>query len=321
MYEDFFGLDSNPFRLSPDPDCFFRSAIHAKALAYLRYGIMQHEGFIVITGEIGSGKTVLIRNVIKQIDHERHLVAFIPPAILKDEDVIRAVAVAFDVYEHGLGKVDLALRLQRLFADLVWHDRTAILVIDEAQTLSREAIEELMVLANVMVNDVPVLQVILVGQALLKARLSGIEMEQIRQRVVAYFHLTPLMAEEVCQYIDFRMRRHGWNGQKLFTSEVSMLIYAETSGLPRRINRMCDRILLNCFLQGKKEVTAVEVVEVIGELKGEMIFDPEEQLGDKEDPLLERVSVMEGRVRSMEKVNTLVVRMLRKMVDRNKISA
>lgn len=276
MYESYYGLKSKPFQLTPDPAFFFASKWHKRAMSYLQYGISQAEGFIVITGDIGTGKTTVANSLLEEIEDDISAAQIVTPKLTPDE-LVKMVAAKFEIATEGLSKADILKKLETFLYDLAKAGRRALLLVDEAQNLPLESIEELRMLSNFQRNGKPLIQSFLLGQEELKAILRAPNMEQFRQRIVASCHLVPLTLEECKEYIKYRLTNAGWNGTELFSDEAYDSIFAFTRGIPRKVNTLMDRVMLYGFLEEVKTFTVDAVNEVIDEVKSEM-FEPEEAL-------------------------------------------
>ncbi|MDE2121770.1 MAG: XrtA-associated ATPase, partial [Betaproteobacteria bacterium] len=243
MYEQFYGFSAPPFQLHPDPSFYFESKGHGSAYQYLRFGAFQGEGFIVVTGEIGAGKTTLLRALLAELDPAKVVAAQIVSTQLAPEELLSAVALAFGLQVDGLSKARLLATLEAYLATLATSSRRALLIIDEAQNLSAEAIEELRMLSNFQFGSRALLQSFLVGQPELRDILRLPQMEQLRQRVLASCHLGPLQPQETRGYIEHRLRRVGWSGRPAIEAAAFDAIHRATAGVPRRINALCSRLL------------------------------------------------------------------------------
>ncbi|GEA05611.1 ATPase [Alteromonas sp. KUL42] len=280
MYESYYGLKSKPFQLTPDPAFFFASKWHKRAMSYLQYGISQAEGFIVITGDIGTGKTTVANSLLEEIEDDIAAAQIVTPKLTPDE-LVKMVAAKFEIATEGLSKADILKKLEVFLYDLAKAGRRALLLVDEAQNLPLESIEELRMLSNFQRNGKPLIQSFLLGQEELKAILRGPNMEQFRQRIVASCHLVPLTLEECKEYINYRLANAGWHGGELFSEEAYDSIFTFTRGIPRKVNTLMDRVMLYGFLEEVKTFTVDAVNEVIDEVKSEM-FEPERPLLDAE---------------------------------------
>ncbi len=269
MFEKHFGLRNAPFQLSPDPDFYFESRGHRQALAYLQFGVHQREGFIVVTGEIGAGKTTVVRTLLESLDADQVVAAQIVNTQLDEEQLLMSICHAFGIPSPGNAKAQVLASLEAFFTVVAAGGRRALLVVDEAQNLGQRQIEELRMLSNFQLGNRALLQSFLVGQPELRAMLRSPSMEQLRQRVIAACHLGPLSADETRAYIDHRMRVAGWNGAPIFDDAAVAQIFACTGGVPRRVNLLCTRLLLAAFLAGKHEVDVPTVHATASELDGE----------------------------------------------------
>ena len=269
MYESFYGLDSKPFQLTPDPAFFFASKWHKRAMSYLQYGLSQAEGFIVITGDIGTGKTTIANSLLADIEDDIVAAQIVTPKLTPDE-LVKMVAAKFGINVAGSTKADILKDLETFLFDLSRQGQRALLLVDEAQNLPLETIEELRMLSNFQQSGKPLLQSFLLGQEELQPILRAPNMEQFRQRIVASCHLAPLMEEETKRYIEYRMEHAGWSGNALFSDEAFSRIHKFTRGVPRKINTLMDRILLFGFLEELEVLDEEAVSTVIDEVKEEM---------------------------------------------------
>ncbi len=270
MYESHFGLSAPPFQLSPDPSFYFESKGHANALAYLRFGAYQGEGFIVVTGEIGAGKTTLVRALLSELDTEKVVAAQVVSTQLEAGDLLKSILAAFGVPSNGLTKAELIASLEAYLTVLATRGQRALLIIDEAQNLNLEAVEEMRMLSNFQFDQHALLQSFLVGQPELRKLLQTKSMEQLRQRVIASCHLGPLSAAETRAYIEHRLHRVGWQERPHFAEEAFELIHQATGGIPRRINVLCNRLLLAAFLADSDGIDVDAVRTVADELRAEV---------------------------------------------------
>ncbi len=269
MYDQFYKLRSEPFRLSPDHAFAFPHKGYIKARAYMAYAFMREEGFVMVTGRPGTGKTTLVGTLIEHLSGENVRVANLVCSQLEADDLLKVVAYEFGVAVTVVDKGEL---LQRLTEQLrAWHrdGRRALLIVDEAQDLAVSAMEELRLLTNIQVNGKPLLQIFLLGQPELRELVLRPELEQVHQRIVAASHLRPLAMEETQAYILHRLDVVGWRGDPAFSQAVFPLIYKFSEGIPRRINLICSRLLLHCALEQRHRVEVADVREVIGELQEE----------------------------------------------------
>jgi putative secretion ATPase (PEP-CTERM system associated) len=276
MYESYYGLNSKPFQLTPDPAFFYASKLHKRAMSYLQYGLSQAEGFIVITGDIGTGKTTIANSLLDSLEEDIFAAQIVTPKLSPDE-IVKMVASKFDIDVAGKSKTEILEDLERFLNQLSDQGKRALLLVDEAQNLPLETIEELRMLSNFQKAGKPLLQSFLLGQDELQPILRAPNMEQFRQRIVASCHLAPLNAEEAQEYIEFRLQHAGYEGEGLFSDEAFTAIHEFSRGVPRRMNTLMDRILLYGFLEEVKYFEKEPVDIVIEEVKSEM-FVPENAL-------------------------------------------
>jgi general secretion pathway protein A len=270
MYESFFGLTGKPFQLNPDPSFFYGSRGHKRAFAYLEYGLYQSEGFIVITGDIGAGKTTLVRSLLEQLDSSKVVAVQLVSTQLEADDMLRAVGAAFGLPVRSVDKAILLASLEAFLCQLATAQKRALLVVDKAQNLAPGAIEELRMLSNFQLGDSALLQSFLVGQPELRAMMQSQQMQQLRQRVIASYHLGPLDKSETQGYIEHRLKHVGWKEDPRFEPACFDLIHALTGGIPRRINTLCNRLLLATFL-AERHVIGADDVQVIATEIGEEV--------------------------------------------------
>lgn len=270
MYAVHFGLSAPPFQLNPDPSFLYESKGHNSAHQYLRFGAMQAEGFIIVTGEIGAGKTTLVRALLAELDPTKVAAAQIVSTQLEADDLLRAVASAFGVPSKNASKAELLAALEAHFTTLMLQNRRALLVIDEAQNLNAAAIEELRMLSNFQYGNRALLQSYLVGQPELREVLRAPNLEQLRQRIIASCHIGPMDADETRAYILHRLKRVGWSGRPQFDDAAFDAVHAWTGGLPRRINMLCNRLLLSSFLDDAEQIDTARVEQVAREIREEI---------------------------------------------------
>ena len=269
MYEAFYGLSSKPFQLNPDPDFYYASKQHRRAKAYLEYGVSRNEGFIVITGEIGAGKTMVLRSLIGSLSGSNVIIGHLVTTQLGAEDTLRMVGAAFGFRVKDVPKSELLITLEAFLISQTSKGKRCLLIVDEAQNLTPRAVEELRMLSNFQFGNQALLQSFLVGQPEFRQILQQPEMEQFRQRVAATCHIGPLDVEETKAYIEHRLKCAGSSGKPSFEAAVFEAIFKASGGIPRRINAVCDRLLLSGFLAGRNHLTVADVEEVVSELQQE----------------------------------------------------
>ena len=272
MFESHFGLSASPFALNPDPAFFFASKGHARALAYLKYGVFQREGFIVVTGEIGSGKTTLVRTLLEGLNPDDVVSAQVRNTQLDCTELLHAICIAFGVSAGGPTKTYMLAALEAFFTGLVARGKRALLIVDEAQNLGQREIEELRMLSNFQFGAHALLQTFLIGQPELRVHLRSPALEQLNQRIIAACHLGPLDARETRAYIEHRLVHVGWSGRPAFEADTFDLIHAQAGGIPRRINLLCSRVLLAAWL-GDLQVIDSATVELAADDMHAEAFD------------------------------------------------
>lgn len=276
MYEKHFKLDRKPFQLSPDPAFFFGSSVHKRALAYLQYGLSQAEGFIAITGDVGTGKTTLARMLFDELPKDEVIAAQISTTQVEADDLLRMVLQAFGLKTNRVAKSTLLNRFETFLHEKVRDGKRVLLIVDEAQNLSWNALEELRMLSNFHSDDKPLLQSFLLGQSQFKRVLQHPDLEQLRQRFIAACHLSPLNEKETREYIAYRLETAGWKGEPEFRDDAFPEIYQHTQGVPRRINSLADRLMLYAYLEDRKSIDADLVNVVADELEDELSFVDDE---------------------------------------------
>ncbi|MEX2615424.1 MAG: XrtA/PEP-CTERM system-associated ATPase [Alphaproteobacteria bacterium] len=269
MYTEFYNLTGQPFQLTPDHRFFFNSSVHKRALAHLTFGMSQGEGFIVITGDVGAGKTTLMGYLMSTLDREKYISATVVTTQLAADDMLRMVASAFDLEQENADKATLLRRIESFCRSQHDDGRNCLLLVDEVQNLTFQALEELRMLSNFQHNGVALLQSILLGQPQFRRTLASNNLDQLRQRVIASYHLGPISAQETRDYIRHRLNAVGWKNDPVITEDAFSEIYRETGGVPRRINVLCSRVLLYGFLDEKHELDGVAVSQVATDLQRE----------------------------------------------------
>ncbi|MEN9807644.1 MAG: hypothetical protein RL756_2164 [Pseudomonadota bacterium] len=269
MYQDYFRLSGKPFQLSPDADFFYPSREHSRALAFLEYGLDQADGFIVVTGEVGTGKSTLVQTLLRKLDTEQILVATIFTTQLREDDLLHLVAANLGLRIPNANKAVLLRELEHLFQQQAKEGRRVLILVDEAQNLPPGSVEELRMLSNFTMDSKPLVQIFLLGQQEFRETLLGPGFEQLRQRVIATYHLNPLDQQETQTYIEHRLRRVGWNNDPAFTKDAYEAVYNFCSGVPRRINNLCDRLLLYAFLEEQHLIDGDLVIKVSEEIGSE----------------------------------------------------
>lgn len=268
MYSDFFGLADPPFRLTPDVRFLYESRGHAKALSYMRYGLHKGEGFVVVTGEVGTGKTLLVDALIEELGASRS-VSLLSMTQLDPEDLVRMLGRGFGLALPAQDRPGALAGLAEGLAGLAAGGYAPLLLIDEAQNLPHASLEELRMLSNLRRDGAALLQVFLIGQPSLRSLLARPELEQLMQRVIAACQLQPLGAAETVGYIRHRLAAAGWRGDPYIAEEAFAIVHREARGVPRRINMLMDRLLLLCCLEQRHEIDRALAEEMIADLREE----------------------------------------------------
>jgi general secretion pathway protein A len=269
MYTSFYKLRAEPFLLTPDERFYFESSVHSQAMAHLTYGLKRGEGFIVITGDVGAGKTTLVKRLIATVDPTKVIAAHVVTTMLSGHDLLRMVASAFGLKDLPADKSGILLRLQEFFDITHRQGRRALLIVDEAQNLSEGALEELRMLSNFQVQNAAPFQSFLVGQPQFRRIIASPDLEQLRQRVIASYHLGPLNSLESGNYVLHRLKQVGWNGDPSFPMSAIGAIHQHTGGIPRRINALGNRLMILGYLDELHSFSAEDVNRVASDLANE----------------------------------------------------
>lgn len=262
MYKAFFGLNSTPFNLSPDPSFLYRSAQHEEALASLIYGVKSRKGFIVLTGEVGTGKTTMLECLRDHLTTHRTPFAYIFNSRLTPEQFFEMIGYDFDLQCNRSSKTDVLFALNMVLIQRANQNQTNVLIVDEAQNLDWAVLEEIRLLGNLETRRGKLLQIILAGQPELDRKLEEREYRQLKQRIALRCHLRPFSAPETAQYIASRLRRAGMAEQTVFSPGVLFEIHRRTQGIPRLINSVCDNLLLTCFAM-ESRVANVDMLDEV----------------------------------------------------------
>lgn len=270
MYEHHYGFSGRPFQLTPDPNFYFESITHKKAMSYLGYGLSQGEGFIVITGEVGAGKSTLVAHLMQRIDPAALTVAQIVTAALDGDEIVHVVAQAFGLAVEGQDKVSALGAIERFLQDEARAGRRCLLIVDECQNLELTALEELRMLSNFQLGSHPLLQSLLLGQPEFRRTLAHHpDLEQLRQRIIASHHLEALDTHEIELYVRHRLEQVGWNGRPGFAEGLMTGLYRQTDGIPRRVNQVMNRLLLLGAIEEHGELSLAMLDEVMAEMSAD----------------------------------------------------
>lgn len=271
MYEAFFNLKQKPFDLLPNPDFLFMSSSHKRALSYLDYGIKERVGFILLTGEVGSGKTTIIRNLIKK-NLDNVILSKIFNTRVDSEQLLAMINDDFGLQVVNKDKITMLRELNTFLIEQFVKGNQAVLIIDEAQNLGHELLEEIRMLSNLETDNAKLLQIILVGQPELRKTLASSTLVQLRQRISINCHIQPLSPNETEQYILHRLEKAGDRDSVQFSQETINIIYTYSRGIPRLINIICDFILLAAFAEERTDIDVALVQDIIGDLDFEYHF-------------------------------------------------
>ncbi|HPR50520.1 MAG TPA: AAA family ATPase [Deltaproteobacteria bacterium] len=267
MFESFFGLSENPFNLTPDPKFLFLSQVHQEALSHLQYGIEQRKGFVLITGEVGAGKTTICRSLLAKLPRKTRTALVLNPS-LSSVELLQTINQDFGIDAAPTSKKELLDRLYEFLIQVFVDGENAVLIIDECQNLSPDVLEQIRMLSNLETEKEKLLQILLIGQPQLAKMLSSPDLKQINDRIVLRYHIWPLGLADTKEYISHRLAVAGSHGNIKFTSSALKRIYASAQGLPRKINAVAERSLLIAYLKAKRTISKGIVDGAIQELRG-----------------------------------------------------
>ena len=274
MYDQFYGFTGRPFQLTPDPHFYFESGTHRKAMSYLGYGLAQGEGFIVITGDVGAGKTTLVGHLMNTIDPNRLTAVKLVSTQVEGDDLLRLVAEQFGIEWEGQSKAELLRSMEQYLREQARAGKRTLLIVDEGQNLAISALEELRMLSNFQLGGHSLLQIFLLGQPEFRQTLfHSPTLEQLRQRVIATHHLDPMEPEEVEPYILHRLGKVGWTGNPSFSPDAFEEIFDYSEGVPRKLNVLVSRLLLYGAVEQMNRITAQNVRSVVAEIEADRGID------------------------------------------------
>jgi general secretion pathway protein A len=269
VYLDFYGLRQTPFDLSPNPRFLFHSGKHREALNHLLYGIRERKGFVQLTGEVGAGKTTLCRAMMEQLNGQFSTAVILNPVMSADE-LMKAIAAEFGLSIRGHKRMDAVSAINEFLVREAEQNRNCVLLIDEAQNLTEELLEQVRLLSNIETDDRKLIQIVLVGQPELRDRLNSPRLRQLRQRITVRYHLRPLSRFEVAQYVQHRLELAGSKGVPFFTPFALWRIFFYSRGIPRLVNAVCDKALLAGFVEHSERISQRMVGRAIRELEGDI---------------------------------------------------
>ena len=267
MYLDYYGLTEPPFDITPNPRFLFYSVKHREAFNHLLYGIRERKGFVQLTGEVGAGKTTLCRAMLEQLDGH-YATALILNPVMSANELMKAIALEYGLPVNGLDRLETLGVINQFLLQQVERGQDTVLIIDEAQDLTEELLEQVRLLSNLETDNRKLLQIVLLGQPELRDRLNSPRLRQLRQRITVRFHLPPLSRYEVTQYIQHRLYVSGANGEPRFTRPAVWRLCRYTQGIPRLVNAVCDKALLAGFVNQRERIDYRMVGQAIRELEG-----------------------------------------------------
>ena len=268
MYLDYYGLTEAPFDITPNPRFLFYSTKHREAFNHLLYGIRERKGFVQLTGEVGAGKTTLCRAILEQLDNGQYATALILNPVMSAEELVKAVAIEFGLPVNGLDRLETLSVINHFLLHQVESGKETVLIIDEAQDMTDELLEQVRLLSNLETDDRKLVQIVLMGQPELRDRLNNPRLRQLRQRITVRYHLPPLNRYEVNDYIHHRLQVAGAKGAPYFTQFALWRVYRYSQGIPRLLNAICDKALLAGFVHQQEKIDFRMVGEAVHELEG-----------------------------------------------------
>ena len=267
MYLEYYGLKEPPFNITPNPRFLFFSSKHREALNHLLYGIRERKGFVQLTGEVGAGKTTLCRALLEQLD-SRFSTALIMNPVMSGDELMKAIATEFGLEVKGRDRLETIAAISDFLLKQTLAGKETVLIVDEAQNLTEDLLEQVRLISNIETDDRKLLQIVLMGQPELRDRLNSHRLRQLRQRITVRYHLAPLTRREVGQYIHHRLALAGSRGQPEFTSPAIWRVFGYSKGIPRLVNALCDKALLAGFVERSDRINYRMVGRAIRELEG-----------------------------------------------------
>ncbi len=269
MYLEFYGLKQPPFDITPNPRFLFHSTKHREAFNHLLYGIRERKGFVQLTGEVGAGKTTLCRALLEQLDGNFSTALILNP-VLSGDELMKAIATEFGLDVKGRDRLETMATISDFLLRQTLAGKETVLIVDEAQNLTEELLEQVRLISNIETDDRKLLQIVLMGQPELRERLNSHKLRQLRQRITVRYHLNPLTRTEVGQYIQHRITLAGSRIAPVFTRMAVWRIYSYSQGVPRLVNALCDKALLAGFVERSRRITYRMVGRAIRELEGDI---------------------------------------------------
>lgn len=301
MYSDHYGFTERPFQLTPDPRFWFESRTHRKAMAYLGYGLAQGEGFIVITGDIGAGKTTLVGHLLETIDRARFTAVNIVSTQVEGDDMLRLVAQGLGLGIAGVAKAQLLDRVERTLDEQARLGKHVLILVDETQNLPTSALEELRMLSNYQAGNRSLVQIVMLGQPEFRDRLrESPDLEQLRQRVIATHHLDPMNADEIEPYILHRLNQAGYKGVPVFVPSAFAALYEASNGVPRILNTLMARVLLTGALENLGTIDEEVIAAVVEDAHADAASPTATAIVALDSLAEERIARLEAKVNEQE---------------------
>jgi general secretion pathway protein A len=266
MYQAYYGFKEMPFNITPDPRFLYLSPTHQEALQHLKYGVAEKKGFIVLVGEVGCGKTTLCRRFLNELDPAHYDTALILNPRVTETQMLKAILTELGETKLARSQVDLVAQMNRVLLDRIGRGRDIVLIIDEAQNLKFDVLEQIRLLSNLETDKQKLLQIVLMGQPELKEVLGRDELRQLRQRILVHYELHPLSPNDVRHYIQHRLTLAGSTGRPSFTNWALRAVHRGSKGIPRIVNNVCDKALLSAFVRDSDEVTYWDVRRALREM-------------------------------------------------------
>ena len=269
MYLEYYGLKEPPFNITPNPRFLFFSAKHREAFNHLLYGIRERKGFVQLTGEVGAGKTTLCRALLEQLGPAFSTALIINPVMTADQ-LMKAIGMELNLQVQGMDRLETVAEINHFLLQQMAQNKDTVVIIDEAQDLTWDLLEQVRLLSNLETDERKLLQIVLMGQPELRDRLNDHSLRQLRQRITVRYHLNPLRRNEIGQYIQHRLQVSGANGAPYFTGGALWRIYNYSKGIPRLINAICDKCLLAGYVGQRKKIDFATVGRAQRELEGQI---------------------------------------------------